>query len=220
MKVETRAVPMSGWSWARIMVPEGEPFQTWPDGEGDVGLRVYVVPDRIRWSRTVDGELRVTADFAVVGGKVLCTDVRHHGSPERPVSTTAIRDVALEEVAREALLAHAMEERGGFAPGDPDEARLTRPGDDSASFFATHTAPLDAVARRSVDRELKGTRGRPPISREELEQAAAIYRSAAARPTQAVAEAMGLSARQATSRVQAARRAGLLPPTTPGKVTR
>jgi hypothetical protein len=60
--------------------------------------------------------------------------------------------------------------------------------------------------------------GRPRISRERLVRVAEIYREHFdARPTDAVRRAFGVSDRTAARYVENARKAGLLPPTTPGK---
>lgn len=60
--------------------------------------------------------------------------------------------------------------------------------------------------------------GRPRLAPEHLVRVAEIYREhVAGRPTEAVKRAFGVSDRTAARYVQAARKAGILPPTTPGK---
>jgi len=81
-------------------------------------------------------------------------------------------------------------------------------------------SPNDAwQVEGAVVRARAGTRGH--VSRAELEQVADVYRDFAEEaPVQAVAARLGYSSeRTAARRVQQARKAGLLPPTTPGKVT-
>lgn len=209
---EDRSAVASGSSWVHFDI-EGRDFKD-EQGEWDRAIEAtYVVPDRVRWSREVDGQLRVTADFTVHEGRVVCTSVTHHGSPERPVNVSAIRDVSLDEVGRAAVIEQAMTEHQGRPP-TPEE---TASGNESAAFFHTERRPVTTKQVEPLRSKLRGAVGRPPTSRGELEQAAAIYRAAPTKPVQRVAEVMGLTPAQATRRVYLARKAGLLPPTTPGK---
>lgn len=208
-----KAEELAGWSWARLVV-EGEEFQTGPD-EWDRAIEaVYVVPDRVRWE---SADQRVTADFAVTEGRVVCVEVQHRGTVDAPVSAGAIRDVRLEEAGRWALLQHASEEVRG-RPSTPTEVAS---GDESAAFFHVEHRPVGESGRREVsralDRQVKGTRGRPPVPRAELEEVARVYNTSESRPVQAVTEVLGLSPSKATRRVQMARKAGLIPPATSRK---
>ena len=87
---------------------------------------------------------------------------------------------------------------------------------DASGRWTTLVQPInDPQALANVRR----TRvGRPRISREYLEQVAEVYRKHVDdRPTDAVRRAFGLKESTADRRIRAAREAGLLPPTTPGK---
>lgn len=206
-----RAQPLSGWSWVRLVI-EGDEFKSGPD-EWDRAIEaVYVVPDRASWT---SADERVTAEFAVHEGRVVCVEVRHRGTREAPVSSGAIRDVKLEDAGRWALLQDAKEELQG-RPSTPKEIEARN---ESAAFFHVEYRPLQGErqvreAGRALDRQVKGTRGRPPVPRAELERVAEIYRTSESRPVKAVKDVLGLSASQATRRVQMARKAGLIPPAT------
>lgn len=212
-EVVERIEPATGWGWARIEAPIGEPFRSAPDGVWDQGVEVYVVPDRLRWTREVDGQLRVAADFVISGHKVLCVGVQHFGSVDQPVSTRAVRDVALDEVGRAAIVAQAKSEQWGREQTEAERAS----GNESAAFFHTEHVATSREDRRAIGRAMKGTRGRPRVPDAELERAADIYRSEPRHPVQAVAAMLDLSPRTAARRIEQARKAGLLPPTTPGK---
>jgi hypothetical protein len=214
--ITERSEPASGWSWARIEIHVGEPFRSSPDGEWDQLVEAYVVPDRIRWVREVDGRPVVGADFAVHAGRVLCIGVQHFGSVGHPVSTTAIRDVALDEVGRAAFVGQAMAEQWGRELTPEEEAS----NDHSAAFLHVTHQPTSTDERKQVERALRSTRGRPSIPRSELARVAELYSQAERQPVKYVAEVMDLSDSQTTRRVQRARRAGLLPPTTPGRAAR
>jgi len=208
---EGRAQPLPGWSWVRLVI-EGEEVQS---GDGEWGrqtLAVYVVPDRASWT---SADERVTAEFAVHEGRVVCVEVRHRGTREAPVSSGAIRDVRLEDAGRWALLQDAKEELQG-RPSTPEEIEAR---DESAAFFHVEHRALQGErqvreAGRALDQRVKGTRGRPPVPRAELERVAEVYRTSESRPVQAVERVLDLSPSQATRRVQMARKAGLIPPAT------
>ena len=85
----------------------------------------------------------------------------------------------------------------------------------------SHHEAVQAQMSKTLARRTKGTmRGRPPTDPELIEEAAEVYRAAEHHPLQAVADAQGVSRPTASRRVAKARQRGLLPPTTPGKVTR
>jgi hypothetical protein len=84
-----------------------------------------------------------------------------------------------------------------------------------ANLGSKHPRVLERAVR-SVHEARTARRG--SVTREELELVARIYREhLTASPTRAVALLLGYSERTAARRVQQAREAGLLPPTTPGK---
>lgn len=217
--VTNESKPAGDAGWARIDQPVGEPFQVGAE-EWDMGMESFVVPERVEWVRKVDGQVRVLADFAVTDdGRVVCLRITHLGTPDHPVSSTAIRDVSLDEAAREALLSHALEERMGREP-TPEE--LDSPTGASAAFFHTERVAVGDDGAKRLDRRLRGTRGRPPIGQDELEKVADVYRQAvesgSRKPVRAVMEHLGITSEsKASRRVYLARKAGLLPPTKQGK---
>ncbi|WP_300008061.1 hypothetical protein [Pseudonocardia sp.] len=87
--------------------------------------------------------------------------------------------------------------------------------------FATTWPPTETQAwamRNDLHRARTAPRGARGPSREELEEVARIYREHVAdAPVKAVAALLGATERTAARRVQQARAAGLLPPTTRGR---
>jgi len=78
------------------------------------------------------------------------------------------------------------------------------------------SAARSADARRAIERAQRQTRSQ--VTPELLEHVASVYRANInGAPTQAVADALGKSLRQAARYVDEARAAALLPPTTQGK---
>jgi len=87
-----------------------------------------------------------------------------------------------------------------------------------ATFEAFNIGPPDDV--EIMGRHVSGGKtGRPPLSYDDLEQVAAIYRNGGANPTKAVADALNISRSAAAKRVAKARspEVGLLEPTSQGR---
>lgn len=89
----------------------------------------------------------------------------------------------------------------------------------SGSFPGGVTGWSKPVNDRTALADIRRVRsGRARVSRERLEKVADVYRRHVdARPTEAVARAFGVSHRTAARYVDHARKAALLPPTSPGK---
>jgi hypothetical protein len=92
---------------------------------------------------------------------------------------------------------------------------------DSSGHWMTQTiggAQGRAEARSAAANVRRVRRGRSRLTPEQLEQVAQVYREHFdTRPTQAVAAAFGKSDRTAARYVDEARKAGILPPTSPGQ---
>jgi hypothetical protein len=92
-----------------------------------------------------------------------------------------------------------------------------RKGRDPVKSELARKVPLDRLLRDHLARELPRTRSRLIVTPQRL---VAVYRAAWAchvPPTQAVADAFGITTGAAEQRVFAARTKGLLPPTNQGK---
>lgn len=161
-----------------------------------------LVPPRLTLTLapTDAGDPAIVAEFVVVDGTPHCREVRVSVSQRRPGLRQA--DLAEFNVADWtehvfALVAHRIVsvERGEMVLDTAEQSS----------------------ARRAVER---ARRRRPPrkLTPEYLQRVADIYRdNIADRPTTAVSEQLEVNYRSALDYVQRARRAGLLPPTTPGR---
>lgn len=99
--------------------------------------------------------------------------------------------------------------------------RKLRPNPDSPGQLMS-TGPNTENEAWAVDGAVRNARGRSraPVSEEELRAVADTYREfASAAPITAIATRFRYSNRTAARRVQQARAAGLLPQTSPGKIT-
>ena len=99
---------------------------------------------------------------------------------------------------------------------------LIRVDDLTVDIFTTagNFGVQDEARQRQTHRDVYEARlsRRSPVSRDELKQVAKVYREHLdGSPTRTVGHVLGYSARTAARRVEQARAAGLLPPTTPGK---
>ncbi len=133
-------------------------------------------------------------------GIPVCTEVTLTARPDGP----EVRDKDLEYLRLsdwlEQIVALASMKYSGSFPGGV--TGWAKPVDD-------YTALRDIRRHRS---------GRPRMSRERLQKIADVYREHFdSRPTDAVRRAFGVSDRTAARYVDHARKAGLLPSTTPGK---
>jgi hypothetical protein len=156
------------------------------------------------------GAPNVTARFEVRDGRPECVQLTVTAMP----GGRGIRLRDLEVFTLDATVEAAFA-RFGIRPDDPP-ATLERP-DASRELTAAEVAQLEQL-RRTTRGEVKAARrGRPRTPVDQLARAAEVYREHIdGQPTKAVALVLGLSHRTAARRVQQARAAGLLPPTTRG----
>ncbi|WP_205874448.1 DUF6214 family protein [Mycobacterium camsae] len=133
-------------------------------------------------------------------GVPVCVEVTVQARPDGRDVRKRDLDVPLDEWVDSIVAACS-------AVGDVDEAgrlkRIRKPASNR------HAAMANARRARS---------GRPRMEPQRLQEAADIYRAHVAnRPNVAIMRAFGVSERTAARYVELARKAGLLPPTTPGK---
>lgn len=140
-----------------------------------------------------DGAPDLFAEFEVRNGVPECTTIRWDSKAGgRGVRTADLHAMQVDGLVHNAFIAHAK------APALEDAER---------SQWAASGDIERAMSQRS----------RGP-SEEELREVAEIYKAhVPGNPTAAVEARLGLSRRTAARRVQQARAAGLLPPTTAGK---
>ena len=123
--------------------------------------------------------------------------------PGHEVTDSRLKDRGLEAMADRAL------DRLAWGAGGPVASALGV------------SAPGDRQARRRSVEGMMPKRGRPRVSDEAVERAAAVYLEAVARgdraPTRAVEDALDLDRGAARLRVKRARDAGLIPPATKTK---
>jgi hypothetical protein len=149
-----------------------------------------------------EGEPDLEVTFEVRDGRPECVDFHVRAKPDG----RGIRTVDLQMVSNLDAMAVYLYER------------VTPVPDGSVfNWMWRQTEENTERARRAAYEARKARRG--PVPRSELEQVAKVYREHLADvPTQMVKELLGYkSTRTAARRVQQARDAGLLPPTTPGK---
>lgn len=176
-------------------------------GMGDlVRLGDYVVPRALTWKVEGDkGEPDLAVDFEVRNGRPECVGVRVSAKPGgRQVRTSDLQMLALDAITVSAFGRSAL-----HSTYDPETNVTTmEPIGSEQEFWAAINA-----ADAAVKAPHRGT------TQAELEQVAKVYRdNLHGRPVAAVHIALGYgSERTAARRVEQARAAGLLPPTTPGK---
>jgi len=174
--------------------------------DNDVRIGDFVMPRRA--SAFVDGangEPDLEVHFEVRDGRPQCVDVHATAKPDgRPLRTSDLHVLALDAMTLSVF------------------ARLALKSTYDAETNVTTMVPIMDErefwrAVNDVDAAVKAPRR--GVTRAELEQVANVYRhNVDAKPVQQVAAIMGYgSERTAARRVQQARDAGLLPPTTPGK---
>lgn len=203
--------PAPGWQWVRIPTQYlGEQFDD--AGNGETVVDWVVIPDRLRFTRgkrtgdgfeaVLSGQIRLHSD-----GRIEWREVTFHGV----VHAGVVRALSLEGVGVDELARHAKHENFAIVTNPEGLVGFSETKYDEVE----HGSADDRAARKA----LRG-RGRPPVPYDDLERAAAAYREAPDKPVQYVARQLGLSDRTAARRIEKARERGLLPPTTPGKVTR
>jgi hypothetical protein len=162
--------------------------------------------DSVYWPDPKRGPYRVRCEWANIGGYSRLISVEVKGylfgddgpavttsgvEPVTSVTATAVRDLPLEHVA------HLVWEKIAKSQA----AFYVGPGEDVA---IGHHVP-------------GGKTGRKPLTTDDLAKVAAIYRAGGAKPTKAVADALGISVSAAAKRVARAREVGLLEPTVQGR---
>jgi len=168
------------------------------DGHVQVGDR-WVPPRIVVQSQTAnEPDLKMTIE--VRHGIPVCTEFVLRARPDGPDVRKRDLQLPLDDWVDRIVAACSM--RADTVDESSRWTMLVQPIEDPEAFAD--------VRRTRV--------GRPRISREHLEQVAEIYRTHFDdRPTDAVRRAFGLTESTADRRIKAARNAGLLPPTTPGK---
>jgi hypothetical protein len=161
-----------------------------------------VVPRVAVWAHDGDtGEPDVEVTFEVRDGRPECVDFHVRAKPDgRGIRTVDLQMVSNLDTIAEGLYA-------AVAPV-PDGSVF--------NWMWRQTEENAARAQRAVYEARKARRG--TVTRATLEEVAKVYREHLdASPTRAVSLLLGYSERTAARRVQQARKAGLLPATTPGK---
>ena len=174
---------------------------TAPGGLARVSLGGTQVPERVVLDgQGLKGAPDLHVEFEIRDG---APDVTTFGlaakASGRGISTADLRAFhSLDTLAYNAFMRFATR---------PDETGAsTWPIEDERSWWAARADIEDAATDRAR------------ASRAELEDVARVYReNLHDRPTEAVQNVLGYSSRTASRRVQQARAAGLLPPTTRGK---
>jgi hypothetical protein len=165
-----------------------------------------VVPHRAIYVHEGEGgEPNLTLYFEVRDGRPECTGATLAAAKGgRGLRTSDLAALNLDSLAIAVFSQLASTYR--TSPDEPDAMLLFRPADEAEA----------RRLERDVHEARKARRG--AVTRAELEEVARIYREHVdASPTHAVQMLRGYSERTAARRVQQARAAGLLPPTTPGK---
>ena len=176
---------------------------------------------------TMAGELGdpdITGRFEIRGGRPECVELRISAHPTgRDIRTADIKgmiSVGVDKMTEEAFARFAVKPNadGSWTWNanelDPDGKPIPKP-----PWDVEPDVDLAWIAARELAERRKSHR---PVSRQELEQVAAIYRAHIdGNPTAEVAKVLGYkSARTAFRRVKEAETAGLLPPTTQGRKRR
>ncbi len=165
-------------------------------GHDSVLLGDTWVPRRARVSSIgEDGAPDLFAEFEILNGVPECTAIRWQAKPGgRGVRSSDLRMMtSIDRLTLKAFLVHGTRGEGDW-PIDDDRERW------------------------AAERDIVGAAQTRPKAGPNLEQVAEIYREhIRGNPTAAVRSALGLPQRTAARRVQQARAAGLLPPTTRGR---
>lgn len=168
---------------------------------------VFVPPAVTFEAEGLKGAPNVVGRFEIRDGVPECVDFRITAKPDgRAVRTADLNGWQ----PLEGLALNAFRQVGRIGLRDAATGRLLGAG-----------TPVDGREEWAMRADLEGAmaRRRSP-SAAELEEVARVYREALhGRPTEAVQLRLGYSRRTAARRVQQARAAGVLPPTTQGKVT-
>lgn len=191
------------WEW--VAFAGGEPIEEVRSEHGGwewIESPKIMVPSRVTYRLSGGDGPTIEATFAMCDGVPGVVDL--HVSSARPGVPLRADDVP---ITLHNLTRHVFEQ---FV------YRETSSGTTPETFFQVDYEKLPA----SESRRVVGNKrvGRPPVPREELERVADAYRrNVDAKPLQYLQRHYSYSSRTAARRVQQARDAGLLPPTTRGK---
>lgn len=161
------------------------------------------------WPDPDDGPLYVEVRWRMLGGRWECVGLSIEfapGVPERPLTTTDVRSLAMTELLRRA--AEELQTDLFCTYRYPDH--LTKDGGRFGRFVDGLIDAADTPRKP----------GRPPLPLEKLEKVARVYREAFAErkpPTIAVAKKFVIGHSTAATWVSKCRAAGLLGPTTKGQ---
>jgi hypothetical protein len=179
---------------------------------GMVRLGETLVPAAVTLHQAGDGPdaPKIEAKFEIRDGRPECVLLAVTANPDgRGVRLRDLELFTLDAVIESAFAKHAIH---------PDE---WRDDDPRGSIVEATLGGRDDAERWAMRRDVVEARQsrRKPVQRVELERVAKVYREHVGQrnPTQIVATVLGYSERTAARRIQQARQAGLLPPTTPGK---
>lgn len=176
----------------------------WSGNGVRMGDSPFIVSQRARLHGVDEegGAPDVEARFEVREGVPECVEFSLRSKPGgRAVRTSDLRLFDLDGITL-----NTFTRRGAIRKKLPDTPGPAEPIADEREWWRANAAVADAQRRRKS------------VSQWELEEVARIYNENVERhPTKAVEQAMSLTPRTAARRVQQARDAGLLPPTTPGK---
>lgn len=220
-----------GWAW----VPVG--VELFDEDDPEPGGREVFVPSRLRVLRTDDdGRPVLRVDVVVTpraggGWEHGVTGLEVFGDADHLVAWSTLRSLGLDGAVEDVVRAQMRVQTPAAVEGDGFAADVR--AIDEATYEAVDPDNAGIVAARRAARPAG-----PAVSRrerragidEQVERAAAIYREEVARhegerdagkvrPVDAVVHRLGLTRRTAARRVEQARAAGLLPPTSQGKVT-
>lgn len=184
---------------------QGTYTQTIPTS--NVRLGDYLVPEAASFAfEGENGDPDMLVQFKVRDGRPQCTEVHLHTKPNgRAVRTSDLHALSLDVLTVSVFT--ALSKRFTY---DPDTGMTT----------AMHHVMDEREFWRAVnDTEEAVKNPKRGVTEAELENVARIYReNVVHKPVEAVRAALGYgSDRTAARRVEQARSAGLLPPTTPGK---
>lgn len=172
-----------------------------------VQLEDLVVPRKARWEFRGENEHPdAMAKFEVRDGQTECVEIVLKAKPDgRGIRATDVAALAKVDDLTSAVVAQ-------FA------AKVVKPGEAIVPADPRQQTDVRHKASKAVDRSRTSRRGPAGPTHAELERAAEIYRQHLdGAPVQQVRSLLGLSESTARRRIQQARNAGLLPPTTPGR---
>lgn len=192
-------IPNAGWQSGAATWPGNVRLTATTPDKMRLGTSDMAVPAALHWEfEGAPGYPSITAKIEVREGvpELSAFELRS------PAGARGLRNIDFAAVNVDVLITNVMAWCG---------VRYVEHG---AAWQEIDVDPADMI--RAAER---ARRGRPRMSAAKLEEIAQTYRDAqpTGRPTAAVAARYGVQQRTAESYVQRARRAGLLPPTTPGK---